>query len=68
MDEKALYIIEYYYDIKARLWRADVIDEETNVVDYVNAYTESEIKSEAEDLKQKYQVLRVTKTSFYKYK
>ena len=68
MSEEMLYIIEYYYDIKARLWRADVIDEENNVVDYVNAYTESEIKSETEDLKQKYPVLRVTKTSFNKYK
>lgn len=66
MSEDKDYIIDYYYDIKAKLWRADVLDEESNVVEYVNSYREPGILEEIKDLKKKYTVLRVTKTKFYK--
>lgn len=63
---EATYIIEYYKDPIEKLWRADVIDEENNVVDFVWAAKEKEIKLEIECLKKKYEVIRTAKTSFYK--
>lgn len=64
MDE--LYIIEYYKDPIENLWRADVRNESDDVVDFVWAAKEKEIKLEIESLKKKYKTLKVMKTQFYR--
>ncbi len=56
------YVIVYYYSKKERCWIAESRNEENQVIEIVNSYTEKGIKERAKELGKKYDALRISKT------
>lgn len=68
MDEMT-YIAEYYYEPHQKCWCAEIKDEASNVDNYLYAPSERAIIIEIKDANKfiyNNQIIRITKTSFYK--